>query len=111
MEVALIANYSFYIKSVNLGELFISVPCHFDSYHILLFNCCREPHVHFSAVYFFMALVDRDSSSRGPSRACVVVPLIAYPVPGEEGGWGQIVFYPLRGMIIAQKRTSWIVSL
>lgn len=38
---------------MNLGERLISVPCHFDSYCILLFNCCREPRVYFSAVYFF----------------------------------------------------------
>lgn len=38
---------------MNLGEHLISVPCHFDSSCILLFNCCREPRVYFSAVYFF----------------------------------------------------------
>jgi hypothetical protein len=65
---------------MNLGEHLISVPCHFDSYYILLFNCCHEPRMHFSAVYFFHGICRqlRESSSIGPSRVCVVVPLIAY---------------------------------
>lgn len=64
---------------MNLGELFIPVPCHFDSYRILLYNCCHEPRVHFSAVYFSMALEDSlRQSGIGPSRAFVVVPLTAH---------------------------------
>lgn len=77
--VALIANYSFNIKPMNLGELFISVPCHFDSYHILHFNGCHEPHVHLCSIFFHGTCRQSwDSRHTGPSRACVVVSLIAY---------------------------------